>query len=108
MEPNQQTNIQPSGQTPEPNKSEKDEKYAEALAKMATLDYDLEHKNDVKQKHFLPKKTIVYIVISLILSVITWAYFAITNQEPIPDIDSTKTTDELLETTKELRDFENQ
>lgn len=102
MEPTQQT-----GQPPN-NTTEKDQQYAEAVAKMAALDYELEHKNDTKQKHIISKKMLIYIVISIVLSIIVWVYFAITNKDPLPGVDDSKTTEQLLETTKELQELNTQ
>lgn len=85
---------------------EKDEKYAAALAQMATLEYEMQQKEKPEQKHFISKKMLIYLGVSTALSLLVWVYFAVTHKDPVPGINS-DTTKELLDTTKELRDLQN-
>lgn len=104
MEPNLSNQQTPQPAVP---KSQKDDQYAEALAKMATLDYQMEQKAQPPTKHFIPKKMVIYLAVSLVISIIMLivGHFVTRNQSQEK---SDQTINQLLETTKDVRDLENQ
>ncbi len=110
-EPNPQTTINKSQpvqqQSDSKQKAEHDDRYAEALAKMAALDMQMEEKAKPEQKHFISKKILVYIVASLVISIATLiiGHFVTRNHTEQQD---SQTINQLLETTKDVRDLENQ
>lgn len=87
------------------NKSNDDD-YARALAKMAELDYQIGQKAEPESKHFISKKMLVYIILSLIISVITLiiGHFMTKNNTKKQD---DETINQLLQTTKDIRNLEN-
>lgn len=82
--------------------------YAQSLARMAALDYEMEHKSQPIQKHFISKKMIIYTVVSIIISLIGLiiGHYVIKDKSP-PNQSGEDMTKQLLETTKEVRDMEN-
>lgn len=85
-----------------------DDEYAATLARVTALQYDMEQKSKPEVKHFISKKVLIYTVISLIVSIIG---MIIANQvlggnkSAGPSEDTVKG---LLDTTREVRDIENQ
>lgn len=85
----------------------KDDQYATALAKMAALDYQMQEKSQPEQKHFISKKVLAYIVLSLIISILTLVVGHFLTRNNTKEKDN-ETINQLLETTKDVRDLENQ
>jgi hypothetical protein len=115
MLPTNNSNINPSKPPNIPNKAtinennstkNKDE-YAQALATMATLDYELSEKTQPEQKHFISKKMLIYIILSLIISIFTLLAGKLISHNNSPTQDD-QTINELLQTTKDVRELENQ
>ena len=55
---------------------EKDEKYAEALAAQALLDYKMAQSSQPKTEHFISKKWLTYIGISIVLTILSFMFMA--------------------------------
>lgn len=115
MLPTNNSNINPSKPPNTPNKAtinennstkNKDE-YAQALATLATLDYKLSEKAQPEQKHFISKKMLIYIIISLVISIFTLLAGKLITRNNTPAQDD-QTINELLQTTKDVRELENQ
>lgn len=87
----------------------KNDKYAVALAQMATLDYNMSQARQPKTKHFISKKFIVWTVASALLIIIPWAYSQIAsrNDSEAKAKDSQR-TQQLLNSAQELQDLQNQ
>lgn len=97
------------------NQSESDEagtlrksnQYAQALATMATIDYKLQEKSQPEIKHFISKKMLISIVISLIVSLIGLILAKTVFNKPnslSPNQDQ-DTVNQLLDTKQELNDL---
>lgn len=104
MQPNNSTNQTPSQPT---NNSKKDDDYARALATMATIDFKMQEKSQPETKHFISKKMLVSIIISLVLSIITLVVGKIMTRND-PKAKDDQTINELLQTTKDIKDIESQ
>ncbi len=81
----------------------KDDKYAQALAQMATMDYAMEQKSKPGVKHLISKKWLIYIVISLVLSVLSLVFMGGGSEKKAQD---TEKTQQILNGTQELLDSE--
>ncbi len=105
-QPIAQNNLPPTNANVE-NNTKKDDDYANALATMATIDYQMRERSQPETKHFISKKMLVSIIISLVLSIITLIVgkFMTRNDSQAKD---NQTINELLQTTKEIKDIENQ
>lgn len=87
--------------TPEEQKIQ-DDKYARALLALEEVNYKLAQKDIPKQRHFISKKMLIWIGLSLVLSIITGlAFSAVSKEAPSPIND--QTTQELLDTSQELK-----
>ncbi len=97
-----------SAQTAKNNPAErvKDEKYAAALMEMANLDYDMQQKLKPPTKHFIPKKLLIYLALSTIISIIFYAGYAIVNHgKPDQGQRVEQKAQEILKDTKELQQY---
>ena len=75
---------------------------------MAAIDYELDQKPKAEVKHFIPKKVVIYIVISLVLSIIMYLAGSLLLKDDSSTESSPDTTKKLLDSAKELRDIQNQ
>lgn len=108
MEPNR-----PQGQTTKPiqPQSADDDKYAQSLAQMATLDYQLEQSKQPETKHFISKKTLIYIALSTIIGIISLIVMSLVNRGGStldPSSGSSSQTQELLDGAKQIQDVRNE
>lgn len=94
-----------SPQTSE-EKKKHDDHYAESLAKMALLEYQMEEKAAPQTKHFISKKMLIYIVASLIISIISLVIGNIYFKKHNPNQTDEQTTQQLLDTKNELQDLQ--
>ena len=103
-----ENNPSPSQTTPKTATNAKNsDDYARALATMATIDYQMRERSQPETKHFISKKMLISIIISLILSILTLVIGKVATRKDTPAQDS-QTVDQLLQTTKDVRDLENQ
>lgn len=98
-----------SEQTSSVHNTKKDESYAQALASMALLDSKMQEKQQPEVKHFISKKTLVYIVLSLIVSVIgLFISKSVLSGSGAEKTNSDDTVKQLIDTTKEVQDLKDQ
>lgn len=117
MNPQQPTPLDKTQQSPDQNlphmvsasNSEKDEKYAQALASMAVMESQMQEKQQPATKHFISRKTLIYIVLSLIVSIIgLFISKTILSKSSSPNGGNGEdTVKQLLDTTKEVKDLQN-
>lgn len=106
MEPNDQPPTTPT-ELP-PKQQEDQDAYAEALVRMVALDAEMDEKHGPAQKHLISKKTVIYLLVSLVLSVITLIAGNTFVKNSTPNTNSEDTTKKLLDSTKEIRSLENE
>ncbi len=98
-----------SEQTSSVHNTKKDESYAQALASMALLDSKIQEKQQPEVKHFISKKTLVYIVLSLIVSIIgLFISKSVLSGSGAEKTNSDDTVKQLIDTTKEVQDLKDQ
>lgn len=97
------------GQASSVHDNKKDDKYAQALASMALLDSKMQEKQQPEIKHFISKKTLIYIVLSLIVSIIgLFISRSILSGSGAEKTSNDDTVKQLIDTTKEVQDLKDQ
>lgn len=113
MEPNQKTPIRNNSLSSDnitkplnTNEVKDDPNYAESVAAMAMLDYQLTEKSSPEPKHLISKKIIWYLAISTVLSIASLLVYNFANRGKSDQ--STQQIKELLESTKKVRELQNE
>lgn len=81
---------------------DKDQQYAEALASQALLDYKMSQAKQPKTEHLISKKWIIYLAISLLLTIVSFAFMSGGSDDKKAQ-DSAK-TQQLINSAQELHD----
>lgn len=89
------------------SKKEVSDEYAQALATMSALDYKLSEKSQPEIKHFISKKMLVYIILSLVVSILSLLAGKLLTKNNNPAAED-KTVEQLLQTSKDLQDLQSQ
>lgn len=105
MDPEQKSTAINTENTAQKTDPKKDEKYAEALAAQAMLDYKMQQANRPETKHFISKKMLVYIVVSVIITIISMIFMGGGSDQKKAQ-DSAK-TQQLIDGAQELQDAQN-
>lgn len=82
-----------------------DDNYANALANMVTMESQLKEKQTPEIEHFISKKILVYIIISIIISIIGVAITGTQLKSSGPEQSEQDTINQLLDTKQELNDL---
>lgn len=102
VNPTANSSLKPS----ETSDSKNDPKYAESVAAMAMLDYQLQEKSNPEPKHLISKKVIWYLVISTVISIVGLGIYNFANRDK-PD-QSTQQIEQLLKSTQEIRELQSE